>query len=126
MVKEEQLTSFILFPIAYLLAAGLKTAQGSSTASLIITSSILAPLLPGLAIDHAVEKTLLLLTVGAGAMTVSHANDSYFWVINQYSQIPVGKMYKYFTTASFFMGLVVLITCLLFLFIFKFFMAGAL
>jgi GntP family gluconate:H+ symporter len=101
------------FLITFLLAAGLKTAQGSSTASLIITSSIIAPLVSSLPVDHVAEKALLVLSIGAGAMSVSHANDSYFWVISQYSQIPVGKMYRYFTAATFFMGLAVLCSCML-------------
>jgi GntP family gluconate:H+ symporter len=113
LLAGKQLSFLYLFPVAYLLAAGLKTAQGSSTASLIITSSIIAPLLGGLPIDHPAGKALLVLSIGAGAMTVSHANDSYFWVISQYSRLPAGKMYRHFTVATFFMGLGVLLSCLL-------------
>jgi GntP family gluconate:H+ symporter len=113
LVEDRELSVLLFFPIAYLLAAGLKSAQGSSTASLIITSSILAPLLAGMAIVHPAEKALLVMSIGAGAMTVSHANDSYFWVINQYSGIPPGNMYRYFTTATFFMGLSVLASSML-------------
>ena len=113
LVAGRALSPFLFFPIAFLLAAGLKTAQGSSTASLIITSSIIAPLLEGLGLHHPAEKALLVLSIGAGAMAVSHANDSYFWVINQYSGISVGKMYRYFTAATFFMGVAVLLSCML-------------
>jgi GntP family gluconate:H+ symporter len=113
MVEGQAMSTIVFFPVAYLLAAGLKSAQGSSTASLIITSSIIAPLLGGMALDHPFEKALLVMSIGAGAMTVSHANDSYFWVINQYSDIALAKMYRYFTTATFFMGLSVLVSCML-------------
>ena len=101
-----------LYMIAYLLAAGLKTAQGSSTAALIIASSILSPLLNGMPGIHLSQQALMVLCIGAGAMTVSHANDSYFWVINQYAGIDVRNMYRYFTRATFFMGLATLLACL--------------
>ncbi len=112
-MNGQQFSTLAIFPIAFLLAAALKTAQGSSTASMVITSSILAPLLPALGLDQSFEKALLVLTIGGGAMTVSHANDSYFWVIQQYSGISVRSMYRYFTLTTLFMGLTVLITCML-------------
>jgi gluconate:H+ symporter, GntP family len=112
LMQGKQLSAFVLFPVAYLLAAGLKTSQGSSTAALVIASSILAPLMGNWGLDHPAEKALLVTAIGAGAMTVSHANDSYFWVINQYSGITVPQMYRYFTFATFWMGLAVLVTCI--------------
>ena len=110
LMQGKQLSAFVLFPVAYLLAAGLKTSQGSSTAALVIASSILAPLMSNWGLDHPAEKALLVMAIGAGAMTVSHANDSYFWVINQYSGITVPQMYKYFTHGTFWMGVSVLLT----------------
>jgi gluconate:H+ symporter, GntP family len=112
LVINNDVSTTWFFPIAFLLAAGLKTAQGSSTASLIITSSIIAPLLSGMNLEHAGAKALLVLCIGAGAMTVSHANDSYFWVISHYGKIPVRNMYRYFTSATFFMGLSILLSCM--------------
>lgn len=112
LVSDNNVSTTWFFPIAFLLAAGLKTAQGSSTASLIITSSIIAPLLAGLNLEHAGAKALLVLCIGAGAMTVSHANDSYFWVISHYGKIPVKNMYRYFTSATFFMGISILLSCM--------------
>ena len=96
------------FPIVFLLAAGLKTAQGSSTAAMVITSSIIAPVLPALGMDTALLKALLVMVIGGGAMTVSHANDSFFWVIQQYSGLSVRHMYRYFTVTTLFMGLTIL------------------
>ncbi|MDX2049355.1 MAG: GntP family permease [Chitinophagaceae bacterium] len=112
-LKGQVMSSAVIFIAAYLLAAGLKTAQGSSTAALVIASSIISSLMSGFGIDTAIEKSLLVMSIGAGAMTVSHANDSYFWVISQYSHIPVEKMYRHFTLTTFYMGLAVLLTCLL-------------
>lgn len=112
LMQGKELSAFVLFPVAYLLAAGLKTSQGSSTAALVIASSILAPLMGSWDLGHPAEKALLVIAIGAGAMTVSHANDSYFWVINQYSGITVPQMYRYFTFGTFWMGISVLMTCM--------------
>ncbi|MEW2922347.1 GntP family permease [Muricauda sp. ANG21] len=75
--------------IAFVIAAVLKTAQGSSTVAIITTSAIIAPLLETFGLLSITHKALAVLAVGAGAMTVSHINDSYFWVVSQFSNINV-------------------------------------
>ncbi len=37
-------------------------------------------------------------------MTVSHANDSYFWVVTQFSEMDVGTAYKAQTVATLLQG----------------------
>lgn len=98
---------FLLIP--FLIAAALKTAQGSSTAALVITSSLIAPMLPTLGIEGAVPLALVVMAVGAGAMTVSHVNDSFFWVITQYSGMKVTDAYKAQTMATLLMGLTTIV-----------------
>ncbi|MFS0877084.1 GntP family permease [Solibacillus isronensis] len=98
---------FLLIP--FLIAAALKTAQGSSTAAIVITSSLIAPMLPTLGIEGAVPLALVVMAIGAGAMTVSHVNDSFFWVITQYSGMKVTDAYKAQTMATLLMGLTTII-----------------
>ncbi len=90
----------ILLP--FVIAAAIKTAQGSSTVSIITTASIMAPLMAGLGLDPA----FTVLAIGAGAMTVSHANDSYFWVVSQFSNMDVPVAYRAYTSATFVLGAV--------------------
>ena len=90
----------ILLP--FIIAAALKSAQGSSTVAIITTSSIMAPLMAGLGLD----PVLTVLSIGAGAMTVSHANDSYFWVVSQFSDMEVSVAYRAYTTATLILGVV--------------------
>jgi GntP family gluconate:H+ symporter len=71
--------------LPFLIAAGIKTAQGSSTVAMITTAGLLAPLLPALGLDSETARALVVVSIGAGAMVVSHANDSYFWVVTQFS-----------------------------------------
>lgn len=84
----------ILLP--FLISAALKTAQGSSTVAIVTTASILAPMLATLGLDPA----LTVIAIGAGSMVVSHANDSYFWVVSQFSNMPVNTAYKAYSSAT--------------------------
>ena len=82
----------IFFP--FLLAAILKSAQGSSTVALTTTAGIVAPLLGTMGLDTPVLASLTVMAIGAGAMTVSHANDSYFWVITNFGEMTPDQGYK--------------------------------
>lgn len=86
--------------LPFLIAAALKTAQGSSTVAIITAASIMVPLLPGAGLSGGLGPVLVTLAIGAGAMTVSHANDSYFWVVSQFSGMDVAQAYKLQTTGS--------------------------
>lgn len=98
-------TGALFLIVPFLIAAALKTAQGSSTAALVITSSLIAPLLPQLGIEGAIPLALVVMAIGAGAMTVSHVNDSFFWVVTQYSGMKVTDAYKAMTMATLLMGI---------------------
>ena len=71
--------------LPFLLAFGLKCAQGSTTVAMITTASIVAPLLSPLGLDSAMLKVFTTLAIGSGAIAISHANDSAFWVVTQLS-----------------------------------------
>lgn len=92
--------------LPFIIAAALKTAQGSSTVSLVTTSALVAPLLSGLGLGSVTGQALTVMAIGAGAMTVSHANDSFFWVVTQFSKMDVATGYKTHTLATFFQGVV--------------------
>lgn len=96
--------------LPFIIAAAIKTAQGSSTVSLITTSAILAPLLPSLGFDSAMARALVTIAIGAGSMVVSHANDSYFWVVSQFSDMDINQAYKLQTGGTLFVGIVSILT----------------
>ncbi len=75
--------------LPFLLAACLKTTQGSSTVALITTASIVAPMLVALGLDDPFLRTMTVLAIGAGSTVVSHANDSFFWVLTQLTGMDV-------------------------------------
>ncbi|WP_106496561.1 GntP family permease [Lentibacillus sp. Marseille-P4043] len=95
---------FVFIP--FIIAAALKTAQGSSTAALVITSTLVAPLLSQIGITGAVPLALVVMAIGAGAMVVSHVNDSYFWVVKEFSGMSVTQAYMAQTAGTLIQGIV--------------------
>lgn len=93
----------ILLPL--LVSAGLKTAQGSSTVAMITTATLLSPMLPALGLDAPSAKALTVVAIGAGGMLVSHANDSYFWVVTQFSGMTLTQGYRLQTLGTLVQGL---------------------
>ena len=93
----------IFFP--FLLAAILKTAQGSSTVAITTTAGIMAPLMASLGLGTPVMGALTVMAIGAGAMTVSHANDSYFWVVTNFGDMTPDQGYKTQTMLTLVMGI---------------------
>ena len=92
----------IFFP--FLLAAILKTAQGSSTVAITTTTGIMAPMMESLGLATPVMAALTVMAIGAGAMTVSHANDSYFWVVTNFGDMTPDQGYKTQTLLTLVMG----------------------
>ncbi len=88
----------------FIVAAALKSAQGSSTVALVTTSALVAPMLSQLGLDSEMGRVLTVMAIGAGAMTISHANDSFFWVVSQFSRMSVGLAYRAQTMATLVQG----------------------
>jgi len=93
----------ILLP--FLLAAVLKSAQGSSTVAIVTTAAIISPLLEPLGLTSQIGRVLTVLSIGAGSMTVSHLNDSFFWVVAQFSNMDTSTALKTQTVATLLQGI---------------------
>ena len=99
----------IFFP--FLISAVLKTAQGSSTVAIITTASIMGAfnadgsLMQVLGFTSEMSGALVVMAIAAGAMTVSHANDSYFWVVTNFSKMNPQQGYRTQTMLTLIMGI---------------------
>lgn len=93
----------LLLPV--IIAAALKTAQGSGTVAIITGASLMAPMLNTLGMDSALAKALVVVALGSGGMIASHANDSYFWVVTQMSGMNVNQGYRLQTLGTFSVGI---------------------
>jgi len=91
--------------LPFIIAAILKSAQGSSTVSIITTAAIIAPVLSSFGLDSEIGRALSVLSIGAGAMTVSHLNDSFFWVVAQFSEMNTTTALKSQTVSTLIQGL---------------------
>ena len=91
--------------LPFVIAAILKSAQGSSTVAIITTAAIVAPLLESFGLATPLGRALTVLSVGAGAMTVSHLNDSFFWVVAQFTELDTATALKSQTVSTFLQGL---------------------
>ncbi len=90
--------------LPFLLAAAIKTAQGSSTVALITAASILMPMMATLGFNSEIQKAVVVLAIGAGSAVFSHANDSYFWVVTQMSGMDVKTGYRLFSLSTLILG----------------------
>jgi len=99
--------------LPFILAAALKTSQGSSTVSVITTSSLMVPILPQLGLDTSWGVVFVVLAMGAGSMVISHANDSYFWVVSKFSNLDVATAYKTHSIGTLIVGSVTMIVILI-------------
>ena len=99
----------VVFP--FLIAAILKSAQGSSTVAITTTASMMGifsdsgSMMNALGFSSPLAAALVVMAIGAGAMTVSHANDSYFWVVTGFGGIKARDGYRTMTLMSLIMGL---------------------
>ncbi|RME94139.1 MAG: gluconate transporter [Bacteroidetes bacterium] len=85
----QQLASLLLtWPIwppvlAFLLAGLVRVLQGSATVAMITAAGLLAPVLT-LYEMSAPQLALVVLSIAAGGSTLSHVNDSGFWLVKEY------------------------------------------
>lgn len=67
--------------VPFLVAAVLKTFQGSSLVAAITAAGMLQPSMEALGLSGSNARAIAALAIGAGAMTISHVNDDYFWLV---------------------------------------------
>ena len=62
-------------------------------------------MMESLGLASPVMSALTVMAIGAGAMTVSHANDSYFWVVTNFGGMTPDQGYKTQTVLTLVMGI---------------------
>jgi gluconate:H+ symporter, GntP family len=90
-----------LLVLAWIVAALIRVATGSATVAIITAAGIVAPIaasMPG------TNAELLVLSTGAGALVLSHVNDSGFWLIKEFFNMTVAQTLKTWTVAETIIG----------------------
>ncbi len=89
--------------VAFIMAAGLRVAQGSATVSIITAAGIMAPIvkvMPGY------RPEMMYLALCCGGTSLSHVNDAGFWIVNQYFGLTVPQTLKSWTMMKLISGIV--------------------
>ena len=81
--------------VAYLVAAGMRMAQGSATVAIITAAGIVAPLVKGI---PGYTPEMIVLALCAGGTILSHVNDAGFWIVNEYFGMTVPQTLRSWTT----------------------------
>jgi GntP family gluconate:H+ symporter len=71
--------------MGWLIASLLRLSVGSATVAVITAASIMAPLVGAMAVN----KELLVVSIGAGSLIMSHVNDGGFWLAKEYLNMSV-------------------------------------
>lgn len=95
--------------IPFIIAMILKLAMGASTVAMITTAGMMVPLMETMGFTSPVARVLVVLAIGAGSMVASHANDSYFWVVSQFSDMKTEDAYKCQTGMTAVMGCTIIL-----------------
>ncbi len=69
--------------LAYVLAVIIRLTQGSATVAMITAAGMVAPVIQVLGTGD-IGKALVVLVIAAGSTTLSHVNDSGFWLVSKY------------------------------------------
>jgi GntP family gluconate:H+ symporter len=91
--------------VPFVLAAALKTAQGSSLVTMFTAPAIILPFLPSLGLSPEIAA----LATCAGALAVVHANDSFFWLVTGFGEMDVSAGYRNLTVITLLQALVALL-----------------
>jgi Gnt-I system high-affinity gluconate transporter len=86
-LTHSELNPYIL---GWSIAAVIRVCVGSSTVSGITTAGFIAPLL----VTQLINPSLMVLSIGAGSMMLSHVNDTGFWLFREYFQLSMRDTIK--------------------------------
>ncbi len=100
-----------LLPLAFLISAVIRTAQGSATVALITASGILSGLANSGHLQY--HHLYIGLAIGCGAKLVPWMNDAGFWIVCKVSNLTERETLKTFTPMSTIMGITGLIIILI-------------
>lgn len=89
---------------AFIAAALVRVLQGSSTVAMITAAGLISPLLASGTAE--LEKALIVIAIACGASTLSHVNDSGFWLVSKYLGMTEKQTFRSWTMMTLIISLV--------------------
>ena len=87
----------------------------TTTAGIMGSIAESSSMMSALGLASPMAAVLTVMAIGAGAMTVSHANDSYFWVVTNFGKLKPEEGYRTQTMVTLLQG----IACMIFIWLFS-------
>lgn len=103
------LSGILMLFVGFGIAVVLKIAQGSSTAAMIITSAMLAPIVLDSEFTLSYDTVYLATAIGAGSLVGSWMNDSGFWIFTKMGGLTEAEGLKTWTPLLAVLGIVSMI-----------------
>ena len=100
-----------LIPLAFLITAIVRTAQGSATVAMITASGILAGMANTISLDY--HQLYIGLAIACGSKLIPWMNDSGFWIVCKMSNLTEQEALKTFSPMLTIMGIVGLVVILI-------------
>ncbi|MCH2201150.1 MAG: GntP family permease [Fuerstiella sp.] len=97
------MSPIVLVVAAFLVTAGVRTAQGSATVAMMTSAGIFAPLVTSGAVE--VAPLYMALAVGCGSKPIAWMNDSGFWIITKMSGMTETQGLKFISPFGTVMGI---------------------
>ncbi len=85
--------------VAFIIAASVRLAQGSSTIAMITAGGLIAPITSSLTLSQP-ELALIVIAIASGSTILSHVNDSGFWMINRYFGLSIQDTLRSWTISE--------------------------
>ncbi len=98
-----------LLLLGWLIAAAIRVAVGSATVAIALAASLVAPMA---AAAPGTNRELLVLSLGAGSLILSHLNDGGFWFVKEYFGMTVTQTLKSWTVMETIISVVALVLVL--------------
>jgi GntP family gluconate:H+ symporter len=95
--------------LAWLIAAAIRVAVGSATVAITLAASLILPLA---ATSPGTNRELLVISLGAGSLILSHLNDGGFWFVKEYFGMTVTQTLKSWTVMETIISVVALVLVL--------------
>jgi gluconate:H+ symporter, GntP family len=102
--------------LGWLIAAVIRVAVGSATVAIALAASLVAPIA---AASPSTSRELLVISLGAGSLILSHVNDGGFWFVKEYFGMTVPQTLKSWTVMETIISVVALVLVLVLDFVLK-------